>query len=252
MSSSNFWEHLTNSRIIRIIIYALVGAVTFPGLALVNRLKIAGTEHLKNLPKKNVLFVSNHQTYFTDVIAFFHVFCAVKWKRENRLGFPVYLLNPYVDVFFIAAEETMRRDWISRLLSLAGALTIKRTWKVEEKRVQRGLDQADVAKIREAMKKSWMITFPQGTTKPLSPIRKGTAYLVKLNRPVVVPIVIRGFRRAFSRKGLRLKRVGCPLSIVFKRPLKFTYREPPSVILGRIMDAIEQSEKYTGLPPLGG
>ncbi|MBM3296080.1 MAG: 1-acyl-sn-glycerol-3-phosphate acyltransferase [Candidatus Aminicenantes bacterium] len=252
MFNPSLWERLTHSRIVRVFVYALVGAVTYPVLALVNRLRISGTEHLADLPRKNVLFVSNHQTYFTDVIAFFHVFCAVKWKRKNRLGFPVYLLSPFVDVFFIAAEETMKRSTISRLLSLAGALTIKRTWKVEEKRIQRVLDPADVAKIRDALGKSWVITFPQGTTKPLSPIRKGTAYLVKTNRPVVVPIVIRGFRRAFDRKGLRPRRLGCRLSVTFKKPLPLTYREPLPVILNMIMDGIEQSETHTGLPPLTG
>ena len=87
-------------------------------LAMVNKLKIEGTEHIENLPKGNVLFVSNHQTYFADVITFLHIFCAVKWRRRNRLGFPWYLLNPFTNVYYVAAEETMKGSWISRLFAL--------------------------------------------------------------------------------------------------------------------------------------
>jgi len=67
-------------------VYFIVGIITFPGFAIINKIKITGTEHLKNLPKRNVLFVSNHQTYFADVIMFLHIFCAVKWRKENKLG----------------------------------------------------------------------------------------------------------------------------------------------------------------------
>ena len=33
-----------------------------------NELKIEGSKVLKGLPSSNVLFVSNHQTYFADVV----------------------------------------------------------------------------------------------------------------------------------------------------------------------------------------
>ena len=80
-----FYNSLKHSTLIRKALYALVGLFTYPGLMIINRLKISGTEHLKNLPDRNVLFVSNHQTYFADVIAFIHIFCAVKWKKMNKL-----------------------------------------------------------------------------------------------------------------------------------------------------------------------
>ena len=72
-------DRFRHIRVIRTVLYAVVGFITYPGLALLNKIKIEGTENLFNLPKKNVLFVSNHQTYFADVIAFVHIFCAVKW-----------------------------------------------------------------------------------------------------------------------------------------------------------------------------
>ncbi len=76
------------------VVYFIVGVTSYPGLAIVNSIKISGTENLKHLPRRNVLFVSNHQTYFADVITFLHIFCAVKWSKENKLGIPFYLLNP--------------------------------------------------------------------------------------------------------------------------------------------------------------
>ena len=71
------FERLQRIKIIRGVVYTIVGAVTYPGIALYNKLHIEGTENLHGLPKSNVLFVSNHQTYFADVITFLHIFCAV-------------------------------------------------------------------------------------------------------------------------------------------------------------------------------
>lgn len=237
-------ERMRNIKLVRSCVYALVGAASYPGLAMVNNIRIEGTEHLKGLPKNNVLFVSNHQTYFADVITFLHIFCAVKWRKENRLGLPYYLLNPFTNVYFVAAEETMNGSLISRLFKLAGALTIKRTWRSEGKDIARTRDESDTQKIDEALDKSWVITFPQGTTKPFAPGRKGTAYIIKNNHPIVVPVVINGFWRAFSKTGLSFKKKGAQLSIRFKEPLVIDYTKPVEEILDQVMHAIEQSKEY--------
>jgi 1-acyl-sn-glycerol-3-phosphate acyltransferase len=237
-------ERLKHVKVVRSLVYGVVGAATYPGLALVNKISIQGTEHLRNLPKNNVLFVSNHQTYFADVITFIHIFCAVKWRKQNKLGLPYYLLNPFTNLYFVAAEETMKGSWISRLFILAGALTVKRTWRAEGKEVQRGLDPSDTRKINEALEKSWVITFPQGTTKPFAPGRKGTAYIIKNNHPVVIPVVINGFWRAFTKKGLSFKKKGSLLSIRFKEPLVIDYSQGLDEILEQVMDSIEQSKKF--------
>jgi 1-acyl-sn-glycerol-3-phosphate acyltransferase len=241
---SSIIEQLKNLRPVRKLVYAVVGAASYPGLALVNKIQITGTEHLKELPRNNVLFVSNHQTYFADVITFLHIFCAVKWRRENKLGIPFYLLNPFTNVYYVAAEETMKGSFISRIFSLAGALTVKRTWRSKGEEVKRDVDLSDTQKIDEALKKSWVITFPQGTTKPFAPGRKGTAYIIKNNRPVVVPVVINGFWRAFNKKGLNFKKKGSLLSVRFKEPLALDYDAPVETILDKVMDAIEQSRNY--------
>ncbi len=239
-----FIERLKHVNIVRKLVYVLVGSVSYPGLALINRLQISGTEHLRKLPKKNVLFVSNHQTYFADVITFLHIFGAVKWRKQNRLGIPYYLLNPFTNVYYVAAEETMKGSWVSRLFTLAGALTVKRTWRPEGTEVRKGLDPSDTRKITRALENNWIITFPQGTTKPFAPGRKGTASIIKMNKPIVVPVVINGFWRAFDKKGLRFKKKGVLLSVRFKEPLVIDYDAPTEAILVQIMDAIEQSKEF--------
>src|SRR6478609_10917770 len=240
----NIWKKLAEFQFVRKVVYAIVGVFSYPGLAIVNKLKISGTEHIENLPRRNVLFVSNHQTYFADVITFLHIFCAVKWRKRNRLGIPFYLLNPFTSVYYVAAEETMKGSWISRFFTLAGALTVKRTWRVEGKEIRRGLDPSDTRKVTTALQDNWVITFPQGTTKPFAPGRKGTAFIIKQTKPIVIPVVISGFWRAFNKKGLKFKKKGSLLNVHFKEPLQFTYEESIDAILEKVMDAIEQSKKF--------
>jgi 1-acyl-sn-glycerol-3-phosphate acyltransferase len=241
---SKLTEKLKRVHIVKAIVYAIVGLISYPGLVWINRLKISGTEHLKNLPKKNVIFVSNHQTYFADVITFLHIFCAVKWGKQNRLGIPYYLLNPFTRVYYVAAEQTMKGSWISRFFTLAGGLTVKRVWNKESKEARKGLDPSDTRKIAKALEDSWVITFPQGTTKPFAPGRKGTAYIIKQTKPIVVPVVINGFWRAFDKKGLKFKKKGTTLTVRFKAPLQIDFDASSEAITDKLMDAIEQSREY--------
>lgn len=240
----SFIERLKAVRPLRKIIYMIVGACSYPGLALFNRLHIRGTEHLRRLPDRKVMFVSNHQTYFADVITFLHIFAAVKWGKKDRLGIPYYLLNPFTHVYYVAAEETMKKSWISRLFALAGALTVKRTWLPDGKEVRKGLDPSDTRKIYRSLEDNWVITFPQGTTRPFAPGRKGTAAIIKMVKPIVVPVVISGFWRAFDKKGLKLKKKGTRLSVTFKAPLEIDYNASSEAITEQLMDAIQQSKKF--------
>ncbi|RYY39944.1 MAG: 1-acyl-sn-glycerol-3-phosphate acyltransferase [Chitinophagaceae bacterium] len=240
----SIWKKLAEYTLVRKLLYALVGIFSYPGLMIVNKLRISGTEHIQDLPRRNVLFVSNHQTYFADVITFLHIFCAVKWRKKNKLGIPFYLLNPFTRVYYVAAEETMKSSFLSRLFTLAGALTVRRTWKKDGAETRRGLDPSDTRKIQRALDRAWVITFPQGTTKPFAPGRKGTAYIIKQMRPVVIPVVIQGFWRAFNKKGLKFKKRGSLLSVTFKEPMQIDYEAAPEVILDQVMNAIEQSKKH--------
>lgn len=226
------------------VVYAVVGALTYPGINIFNTLQVNGMENLHKLPKKNVLFVSNHQTYFAEVITFIHIFCAVRWRRKHSLGIPFYLLWPCTRINYVAAEETMKSDWISKILSLGGALTVKRTWKKDGLEVRKSLDPSDTRKIERALNNNWVITFPQGTTKPFAPGRRGTAFIIKHHQPIVVPVVISGYWRAFNKKGLKFKKKGTLLSVTFKAPLEIDYNDTCENILEQVMDSIEQSNKY--------
>lgn len=243
---SSFLERLRYVKFVRKIVYVIIGSLSYPGLAIINRIKITGTEHIKNLPKHNVLFVSNHQTYFMDVIAFLHIFCAVKWRKQNKLGIPFYLLNPFTRVYFVSAEDTMKKSFMSRLMATAGALTVKRTWVEQDKTVRKGLSLSDSKKILKALERNWVITFPQGTTTPFAPGRKGTAFLIKQSRAVVIPIVIKGFNIAFHKKSLKLLRKGTEISVNIKPPLAINYESSLDDILAQVMDAIEQGERHKG------
>ncbi len=241
---SSFRQYWKNVHLLRKVVYFFVGLFTYPGIALINRLRITGTEHFKKLPPENVLFVSNHQTYFADVITFLHIFCAVKWGKKNRLGFPLYLLNPYTRVNYVAAESTMKGSLLSRFFLLAGGITVKRTWSQAGSEIRKGLDPSDTRKILRALEQNRVITFPQGTTTPYAAGRKGTALIIKMAKPIVVPVVIDGFRTAFTKKGLWFRKKGTRLTVKFKEQLAIDYGAPAEKIMEQIMDAIEQSKQY--------
>lgn len=228
----------------RLIIFAL-GIVSYRRFNGFNKLTISGTENLVDLPDTNVLFVSNHQTYFADVAAMYHAFCAMNNGYLNTIKNPVYLLNPKVDFYYVAAEETMNKGILARIFKIAGAVTVKRTWRAEGKNVNRMVDMNEVDNIMKALDNGWVITFPQGTTSAFAQGRKGTAKLVKQQRPIVVPIKINGFRRAFDKKGLKIKVTGMRPTMEFKKPLEIDYDdENAGQILDKIMYAIEQTNDF--------
>jgi len=103
----------------------------------------------------------------------------------------------------------------------------------------------DVSKIGVALNDGWVITFPQGTTTPFKPIRKGTAFLIKKYKPIVIPVVIDGFRRSFDKKGIRIKNKNILQSIEIKQPLKIDYEnESNEEIVKKIEFAIEQHPSF--------
>ena len=95
-----------------------------------------------------------------------------------------------------------------------------------------------------------VITFPQGTTKSFKPVRKGTAHIIKQYKPIVVPIVIDGFRRSFDKKGIRLKKKNILQSFIIKEPLKIDYEnETIDQIVERVAYAIEQHPSFLNVIP---
>ena len=228
------------SLLVRRMLIGIVGWSTYARYTVVNRIQIEGTENLENLPINNVLFLSNHQTYFADVIAFFHIFCAVKWGFQNTMLPPMYLLGPRARQYYVAASETMQKGILPRIFSAIGALTIERSWRAEGREVQRSVDTTANDKIAKALAHGWVVSFPQGTTTPYAPIRKGTGHLVKNIEPIVIPVVINGFRRAFDKKGLRFKKRNTLLTVHFKPPLEYSADDSVEDIVAKVRHAIEQ------------
>jgi 1-acyl-sn-glycerol-3-phosphate acyltransferase len=206
-----------------------------------NELKIEGSENIVNLPEQKVLFVSNHQTYFADVVAMFHVFNASLSGRQDSLKNLGYLWKPKLNIYFVAAKETMQYGLLPRILAYAGSISIERTWRAKGKDVNRQVKMGDISKIGIALNDGWVITFPQGTTTPFKPIRRGTAHIIKTYKPIVVPIVIDGFRRSFDKKGIFIKKRGILQSMEIKKPLDINYdKESIDDIVEKLQFAIEQ------------
>ncbi len=229
--------------LLRRLLMSAIGMWTFPMYKVFNRTNVTGLEVLDDLPTDNVLFVANHETYFSDVILMYHAFAARR-IGQSRIGIPWYLFTPRLNTFYIAAEETMKDGLLPKVFAYTGAVTTKRTWRHAGKNVDRPVAFNDITRIRQALDAGWVITFPQGTTTPFQPARRGTAHIIKQARPVVVPVTVQGLRKAFDKKGLKMKKRGVELKLHFKAPLEIDYDAAPEFILREIMDAIEQSERY--------
>jgi 1-acyl-sn-glycerol-3-phosphate acyltransferase len=210
-----------------------------------NSLQIEGSDILRKLPNSGVLFVSNHQTYFADVAAMFHVFNASLSGRDDTIKNIGYIWNPKLNVYYVAAGETMRAGLLPKIFAYMGSVSIERTWRSQGKDVKRQVKNSDISNIGKAIKDGWVITFPQGTTTPFKPIRRGTAHIIKTFKPVVVPIVIDGFRRSFDKKGLNIKKRNVLQSMVIKEPLEIDYEhEEIADIVTKIEFAIEQHPSF--------
>jgi 1-acyl-sn-glycerol-3-phosphate acyltransferase len=231
----------------------IFGGITHKRYRGFNHLQIEGSEILKTLPETNVLFISNHQTYFADVVAMFHVFNASLSGRGNSIKNVSYLWNPKLNIYYVAAKETMQAGLLPKIMAYAGAITVERTWRSggEDVTEKRDINPNDTENIKIALEDGWVITFPQGTTKSFKPVRKGTAHIIKQHRPVVVPIVIDGFRRSFDKKGLRLKKKGIQQSFVIKKPLDIDYdNDTIDQIVEKVEFAIEQHPSFLKVVPV--
>ena len=227
--------------ILKIWLIRVFGVISYRRYHGFNELQIEGSENIVNLPERKVLFVSNHQTYFADVAAMFHVFNASLSGRQDTLKNLGYLWKPKLNIYFVAAKETMRSGLLPRILAYAGSISIERTWRSKGKDVNRQVKKGDVSKIGKALDDGWVITFPQGTTTPFKPIRRGTAHIIKNYKPIVVPIVIDGFRRSFDKKGIFIKKRGILQSMEIKKPLDIDYdNETTEEIVEKLQFAIEQ------------
>ena len=161
-----------------------------------------------------------------------------------------YLWNPKLNIYYVAAKETMKSGLLPRILAYAGSVSIERTWREAGKTINRQVKMSDISNIGLALKDGWVITFPQGTTKPFKPVRKGTAHIIKHYKPIVIPIVIDGFRRSFDKKGLMIKKRGILQSMIIKDPSEIDYEnENLEKIIEKIEFAIEQHPSFLKVIP---
>ncbi|MEN8185930.1 MAG: lysophospholipid acyltransferase family protein [Bacteroidota bacterium] len=216
-----------------------------------NELQIEGSEIIRDLPPTNVLFVSNHQTYFADVAAMLHVFNASLSGRVDSIKDVGYIWNPKLNIYYVAAKETMRSGILPKIMAYAGSVSIERTWREKGKDVKKQVKMSDVSNITRALNDGWLITFPQGTTTPFKPIRRGTAHIILQNKPIVIPIVIDGFRRSFDKKGLLIKKRGILQSMVIKPPMEIDYEnDTVKDVVEKIEYAIEQHPSLLKVTPV--
>ncbi|MDA9124511.1 1-acyl-sn-glycerol-3-phosphate acyltransferase [Flavobacteriaceae bacterium] len=223
----------------------ILGVLTHQRFNRFNKLKIEGSDVIKSLPENNVLFVSNHQTYFADVTAMIHVFNASLSGRVDSIKNVTYLWEPKLNIYYVAAKETMKSGLLPRILAYVGSVSIDRTWRSKGEDVNRQVKMSDIGNIGKALDDGWVITFPQGTTTPFKPIRRGTAHIIKKYNPIVIPIVIDGFRRSFDKKGIRIKKRNILQSMEIKKPLDIDYKNDSiESIVKKIEYAIEQHPSF--------
>ena len=219
------------------LLFGALGFFDWVRFGVLNQISYEGREHLADLPPTGVLLVSNHLTYYMDVLGIHH---ALSGDRCSPLdGFRANL-----DVGFIAAFETLNeRGLVPRLFNYTGAVLVRRTWREGERDVKRPVDPADLARIGEALRRGWLITCPQGTTTAGAPVRKGTAHLIREHRPIVLPVVVKGFDRAFHRKGFRRIGRGVSLSVRFGAPLQIGEEDSVERITEILTEAIAPADR---------
>ncbi len=162
---------------------------TVPYLAILNDVHVEGDEVLKDLPRRNVVFLANHQTYFLEALAFFDLVYV-------RYQFP--LEDPMLR--FSAAEETMKKNLLTKLMTLAGGVTFRRSFREGGVDVKRPVDMDGVARVAEAIRDGWLLHFPAGTTRKGAPLRAGVSRLLHNTKAVALPVRVDGFRDLLLHK----------------------------------------------------
>jgi 1-acyl-sn-glycerol-3-phosphate acyltransferase len=164
---------------------------TVPYFAILNDVHVEGDEILPELPRRNVVFLANHQTYFLEALTFFDL---VYVRHQFPLEDPI--------VRFSAAEETMKKNLLTRIMTLAGGVTFRRSFREGGRDVNRPVDVVGVARVERAIHDGWLLHFPAGTTKKGAPLRSGVSRLLYNTKAVAVPVRVDGFRELLLHKQL--------------------------------------------------
>jgi 1-acyl-sn-glycerol-3-phosphate acyltransferase len=162
---------------------------TVPYFSILNDVHVEGDDVLKDLPRRNVVFLANHQTYFLEAITFFDL---VYVRHQFPLEDPV--------LRFSAAEETMKKNLLTKLMTLAGGVTFRRSFREGGVDVNRPVDLDGVERVEEAIRDGWLLHFPAGTTKKGAPLRAGVSRLLHTTKAVALPVRVDGFRELLLHK----------------------------------------------------
>jgi 1-acyl-sn-glycerol-3-phosphate acyltransferase len=154
-----------------------------PYFALLNRVRTTGDEILETLPHKNVVFLSNHQSYFLEAVAFFDLIYV-----RHQFDFEDPVLR------FSAAEETMQKNALTQLFARAGSVTLKRSFRDAGGDIARPVDTRGAARVEKAIRTGWLLHFPAGTTRKGAPLRAGVSRLLHNTRAIAIPVRVDGFR----------------------------------------------------------
>ena len=194
-----------------------------PYFSLLNEVHVEGDELLRELPRRGVVFLSNHQTYFMEAITFFDL---VYLRHQFPLEDPV--------LRFSAAEETMQKNLLTAAMNLVGGVTFKRSFREGGVDVNRGVDLEGVARVAKAIERGWLLHFPAGTTRKGAPFRAGVSRLLHSTEAIAVPVRVDGFRDLLLHKQIPGK-VFKRLSIRIHRPMDLAgfYSAPYSKEGGR-------------------
>ncbi|MEW6364241.1 MAG: lysophospholipid acyltransferase family protein [Acidobacteriota bacterium] len=238
------WQVFVDRWIRRGLIAGLGLGFTLPYFRLLNRIRVRGHSILDQLPRKNVIFLSNHQTYFLDAIAFFDLVYV-------RKGYP--LEDPFLR--FSAAEETIKRSLLTSIMSKAGGVTVKRSFREGGRDVKRSVDLEGAERVAQAIACGWLLHFPSGTTQRGAPLRPGVAMLLHRTRAVAVPLRVDGFRDLLLHKQIP-GRLWKKCSITIHQPLDLQdfyarpyTKEAGQEVLRRLTELI--GDKDAGAPAAG-
>jgi 1-acyl-sn-glycerol-3-phosphate acyltransferase len=160
-----------------------------PYFAILNDVHVEGDEVLPELPRRNVVFLANHQTYFLEAVTFFDL---VYVRHQMPLEDPV--------LRFSAAEETMKKNLLTKLMALAGGVTFRRSFREGGVDVKRAVDLEGVERVEEAIREGWLLHFPAGTTRKGAPLRAGVSRLLHRTQAVALPVRVDGFRELVLHK----------------------------------------------------
>jgi 1-acyl-sn-glycerol-3-phosphate acyltransferase len=160
-----------------------------PYFAILNDVHVEGDEVLPELPRRNVVFLANHQTYFLEAVTFFDL---VYVRHQMPLEDPV--------LRFSAAEETMKKNLLTKLMALAGGVTFRRSFREGGVDVKRAVDLEGVERVEEAIREGWLLHFPAGTTRKGAPLRAGVSRLLHRTQAVALPVRVDGFRELLLHK----------------------------------------------------